>query len=209
MLHPDEVFKTAFKIHIGHYEFLVMPFGLTNAPTSFQSWMNTIFRPLLRKCVLVFFDDILVYSQNISDHWVHLEAVFKLMKDYQMYAKQRKYIFAVNKVEYLGHFISARGVEIDPGKVAAVDSWHVPKSVKELRSFLGLIGYYRKFVKGYTVISKSLNDLLKKGSFQWFEQAQTAFEPLKKVLFSALVLAIPDFLSNLLWRQRVTEMLSF
>lgn len=139
-----------------------MPFGLTNAPASFQGWMNSVFKPLLRKCVLVFFDDILVYSKNLNEHWMHLFAVFTLMKDNHMYAKQSKCTFAVNKVKYLGHFISGEGVETNPSKVFDVESWLVPRNVKELRSFLGLTGYYRKFVKGYAVISRNLTDLLKK-----------------------------------------------
>lgn len=192
-LHPDEVFKTAFKTHTGHYEFLVMPFGLTNAPASFQGWMNSVFKPLLRKCVLVFFDDILVYSKNLDEHWLHLDAVFTLMKNNQMYVKQSKCTFVVNKVEYLGHFISGQGVETDPSKISAVESWPIPRNVKELRSFLGLTGYYRKFVKGYAVISRALTDLLKKGNFQWSEAAQESFEKLKYALTTAPVLGIPDF----------------
>lgn len=106
----EDVYKTAFKTHEGHYEFLVMPFGLTNAPTSFQSWMNNIFKPLLRKCVLVFFDDILVYSPSLTQHWEHLNVVFHLMQQHQLYAKASKCAFAISKVEYLRHFISGEGV---------------------------------------------------------------------------------------------------
>ncbi|XP_056698019.1 uncharacterized protein [Spinacia oleracea] len=144
-VHEGDVFKTTFKTHTGHYEFLVMPFGLTNAPSTFQGWMNDVFRPLLRKCVLVFFDDILVYISNITDYLKHLEEVFKLMQHNLMAAKDSKCIFATYKVEYLGHFISAKGVETDLKKISAISSWPVPTPVKVLRSFLGLAGYYRKF----------------------------------------------------------------
>lgn len=108
-IYPNDVFKTVFKTHEGHYEFLVMPFGLTNAPSSFQSWMNSVFKPLLRRCVLVFFDDILVYSPTLTDHWKHLVEVFELMSQHSLYAKLSKCSFVTKRVEYLGHFISEKG----------------------------------------------------------------------------------------------------
>ena len=114
------MFKTAFKTHTGHYEFLVMPFGLTNAPASFQGWMNSIFKSLLRKCVLVFFDDILIYSTSKADHIQHLTLVFDLMRKHTLYEKDSKYSFFMDKIEYLGHFISAAGVETDPRKIEAI-----------------------------------------------------------------------------------------
>ena len=192
-IHPNDVFKTAFKTHEGHYEFLVMPFGLTNAPSSFQGWMNAVFKPLLKKCVLVFFDDILVYSRSREDHWQHLSEVFSLMTQHSLYVKESKCSFVTTRVEYLGHFISGKGVETDPKKIVVINSWPVPASIKELRSFLGLAGYYRKFIKGYATISKPLTDLLKKGAFEWSEVTQQAFEILKQALVAASVLAIPDF----------------
>lgn len=195
-LHAEDVFKTAFKTHTGHYEFLVMPFGLTNAPASFQRWMNTVFKPLLRKTVLVFFDDILVYSKSLSDHWKHLEEVFKLMSVNQMYAKDSKCAFAVNKIEYLGHFISAEGISTDPSKIKAVADWPSPTNIKHLRSFLGLVGYYRKFVQNYALLCRPLTELLKKGAFMWNQNAQDAFQKIKDSLVSAPVLALPNFNST-------------
>ncbi|XP_074363636.1 uncharacterized protein LOC141704251 [Apium graveolens] len=192
-LHLDDVFKTAFKTYTGHYKFLVMPFGLTNAQASFQSWMNAIFRPLLRKSVLVFFDDVLVYSKNRQEHWLHLEAVLQLMSKNDMHIKPSKCFFVVKKIEYLGHLISKKGIETNPQKLAAVNSWQVPNTVKELREFLGLAGYYRKFVKDYALISKLLTDLLRIGAFQWSTEAQHAFEKLKQALTTAPVLDVPDF----------------
>lgn len=191
-MHNDDVFKTAFKTHMGHYEFLVMPFGLTNAPTSFQNWMNQVFKLLLRKCVLIFFDDILVYCKSVHEHYINLHSVFTIMRHNNMHAKAIKCVFAIDKNEYLGRYISAQGIEINPKKVTIVLNWPTPTSVKEFMSFLGLSGYYRKFIRGYAEKSKALTDLLKKENFVWSEQAQEAFTSLKHALAKALVLALPD-----------------
>lgn len=136
-MHADDIYKTAFKTHTGHYEFLVMPFGLTNAPATFQNWMNQVFRSLLRKCVLIFFDDILIYSKTLTEHCTHLKSVFHILRQNKMYAKSSKCMFAASEIEYLGHFISEKGIETDPKKIEAVVKWPVPTSVKCLRSFLG------------------------------------------------------------------------
>jgi hypothetical protein len=157
----EDIPKTAFKTHDGHWEFKVMPFGLTNAPATFQAIMNTIFAPMLRKFVLVFMDDILVYSRSLEEHKQHLTAVFKLLQDNQLYVKQSKCSFAQPQLEYLGHIIGVQGVATDPEKVAAVQNWPTPTSAKQVRSFLGLTGYYRKFIKHYGIISRPLSDLLR------------------------------------------------
>lgn len=189
-----EEFKTAFKTHSGLYEFRVMPFGLTNAPATFQSIMNTIFAPILRKHVLVFMDDILVYSPSLETHLFHLEQVFQIIQEHKFCIKQSKCVFAQPQLEYLGHVISANGVSTEPSKIQAVVDWPVPKSIKALRGFLGLTGYYRRFIKSYSMISRPLTQLLKKGVlFQWTSVAQEAFDLLKQALVQAPVLAIPDF----------------
>ena len=152
--------------------------------------MNQVFKPLLRKCVLIFFDDILVYSSTLDEHSNHLHQVFILMQTKQMCAKPSKCAFAIHRIECLGHYISSKGLETDLRRIDAVAQWPVPTSVKELTSFLGLSGYYRKFIRGYAHISKPLTDLLKKGAFEWSDTASTAFNSLKQALVSA---PVPNF----------------
>lgn len=189
----EDIFKTAFRTYFGHFEYLVMPFGLTNAPATFQSLMNSLFGEYLRKFILVFFDDILIYSQSLEEHLYHLETVLELLQKEHLFAKYNKCAFAVKQIAYLGHIINGEGVSTDPSKIEAVKNWSRPENVTHVRSFLGLTGYYRRYVKGYGLICRPLHDVLKKGAFLWEDQQEKAFLELKRCMTTTLVLALPDF----------------
>ncbi|GAU44596.1 hypothetical protein TSUD_187860 [Trifolium subterraneum] len=193
LLKPEDRHKTAFRTHQGHYEWLVMPFGLTNAPATFQSLMNHIFQHVLRRYVLVFFDDILIYSSTWQDHLKHLDALLTILQDNTLYVKLSKCSFGVLEIEYLGHIVTGQGVSMDKDKINNVINWPVPTNVKQLRGFLGLTGYYRRFIKSYAKIASPLTDLLKKEAYQWNDQAALAFQQLKTAVTTAPVLALPNF----------------
>ncbi|KAL2236228.1 UNVERIFIED_CONTAM: Transposon Tf2-12 polyprotein [Sesamum indicum] len=189
----NDIPKTAFRTRYGHYEFLVMPFGLTNAPAAFMALMNRTFQEYLDHFVIVFIDDILVYSRDRDEHEQHLRMVLQILKEKELYAKLSKCEFWVNQVVFLGHVVSGDGVMPDPSKVKAIMEWRVPKNATEVRSFLGLVGYYRRFVEGFSIIAGPLTKLLRKGvEFQWTEQCQQSFDELKKRLTSNLILVLPS-----------------
>lgn len=190
---PKDHYKMAFRTHNGHYEWLVMPFSLKNVPATFQALMNDIFRPYLRKFVLVFFDDILVYSQSWNTHLHHLSVVLEILLSHHLFAKISKCFFGQTRIDYLGHFVSTVGVEMDPSKVHAVLQWPPPTTIKQLRTFLGLMGYYRRFIRHYATVAAPLTSLLQKGNFSWSQEAQKAFESLKHSITGALILRLPDF----------------
>ncbi|KAL1551486.1 hypothetical protein AAHA92_19326 [Salvia divinorum] len=192
-MHREDIFKTAFRTHDGHFEFLVMPFGLTNAPSTFQAAMNSIFRPLLRKSVIVFFDDILIYSPTLDTHCSHLTEVLSTLADNQFFVKLSKCVFCSQSVDYLGHIITNGQLRADSSKLDAMVAWPTPSTVKQLRGFLGLTGYYRRFIAHYAMIAAPLTDLLKKDSFAWTSVAEDSFKALKAAMTSAPVLRLPDF----------------
>jgi hypothetical protein len=156
---PDDVLKTAFRTRYGHYEFLVMPFRLTNAPAAFMDLMNRVFKPFLDQFVVVFIDDILIYPKSKEDLERHLKLVLQVLEKKKLYAKLKKCEFWLDSVAFLGHVISKDGISVDPKKVEAVVEWNRPNNVTEIRSFLGLAGYYRRFVEGFSHLAMPLTRL--------------------------------------------------
>ncbi|GJV06586.1 putative reverse transcriptase domain-containing protein [Tanacetum coccineum] len=164
----EDIPKTAFRTRYGHYEFQVMPFGLTNAPAVFMDLMNRVCKPYLDKFVIVFIDDILIYSKNKQEHAEHLKLILELLKKEQLYAKFSKCEFWIPKVQFLGHVIDSQGIHVDPAKIESVKDWASPKSATEIRQFLGLAGYYRRFIEGFSKIAKPMTKLTqKKIKFEW------------------------------------------
>ncbi|GJZ61195.1 putative nucleotidyltransferase, ribonuclease H [Tanacetum coccineum] len=161
-VHEDDIPKTAFRTRYGHFEFTVMPFGLTNAPAIFMDLMNRVCRPYLDKFVIVFIDDILIYSKNQEEHVEHLRLVLEMLKREKLYAKFSKCEFWLREVQFIGHVINGNGILVDPSKIKAVKKWKAPRTLIEVRSFLGLAGYYRRFIKNFSKIAKSLTILTQK-----------------------------------------------
>jgi hypothetical protein len=192
-IRPCAIPKTAFSTRYGLYEYLVMSFGLTNAPAYFMYLMNSVFMTELDKFVVVFIDDILVYSKSEEEHAEHLRIVLQHLRDHKLYAKFSKCEFWLDSIKFLGHTISSEGISVDPSKVQEVMDWKPPKSVHQIRSFLGLARYYRRFVPDFSRIAKPMTELLKEGvKFVWDEKCENAFQTLKQYLTSAPVLAQPD-----------------
>ena len=169
MREGDE-WKTAFKTKYGLYEWLVMPFGLTNAPSTFMRLMNHVMHAFIGKFVVVYFDDILVYSTSIEEHELHLRHVLDVLRKEQLYANSDKCTFCMDRIVFLGFVVSADGIEIDVEKVKAIQEWPTPTTVTEVRSFHGLASFYRRFVKDFSSIAAPLTEVVKKTvGFQWGE----------------------------------------
>ncbi|GJU66667.1 reverse transcriptase domain-containing protein [Tanacetum coccineum] len=189
----EDISKTAFRTRYGHYEFQVMPFGLTNAPAVFMDLMNRVCKPYLDKFVIVFIDDILIYSKNKQEHEEHLKLILELLKKEELYAKFSKCEFWIPKVQFLGHVIDSQGIHVDPAKIESIKDWASPKSPTEIRQFLGLAGYYRRFIEGFSKIAKPMTKLTqKKVMFVWGDKQEAAFQLLKQKLCSAPILALPE-----------------
>ncbi|GJW27318.1 reverse transcriptase domain-containing protein [Tanacetum coccineum] len=193
----EDIPKTAFRTRYGHYEFQVMPFGLTNAPTVFMDLMNRVCRPYLDKFVIVFIDDILIYSKTKEEHDAHLRLILELLKKEELYAKFSKCDFWLSKVQFLRHVIDSEGIHVDPAKIKSIKDWESPKTPTEIRQFLGLAGYYRRFIEGFSKIAKPMTKLTQKSvKFNWGEKEETAFQTLKQKLCSAPILALPEGSEN-------------
>ncbi|KAI3681177.1 hypothetical protein L6452_35962 [Arctium lappa] len=184
--------KTAFRTRYGHYEFIVMPFGLTNAPAVFMDLMNRVFKDYLDEFIIVFIDDILIYSKSHEDHEHHLRITLETLRHKQLYAKFSKCEFWIEHVTFLGHVISTEGVTVDPTKIEVVTKWPRPTNISEVRGFLGLAGYYRRFVEGFSKIALPMTRLLRKGvKFEWGSDQEASFEELKHRLVTAPILVLP------------------
>ncbi|KAK8941176.1 hypothetical protein KSP39_PZI010028 [Platanthera zijinensis] len=187
----EDIYKTAFSTRYRHFEFVVMPFGLTNAPAVFMDLMNRVFKEYLDKFVIVFIDDILIYSKDKEEHAEHLKIVLQTLKNQALYAKFSKCDFWLNEVSFLGHVVTEQGLSVDPTKVEAIMNWPRPTTITEIRSFLGLAGYYRKFVKNFSEIALPLTKLMRKNvPFIWTEDCQVAFDRLKESVTTAPVLVM-------------------
>ena len=185
--------KTTCVTRYGSYEFLVMPFGLTNAPATFCTLMNKIFHHFLDKFVVVYLDDIVIYSNTLEEHVDHLRKVFRLLRQNELYMKKEKCSFALGEVGFLGHRIKDGRLMLDESKIKAIQEWDPSTKVPQLRSFLGLVNYYRWFIKGYSARVAPLTDILKKSkAWTWDEKCQQAFEDLKKAIKEEPMLALPD-----------------
>jgi hypothetical protein len=192
-IQPSDVSKTAFITKYGLYEFMVMSFGLMNAPAYFMFLMNSVFMDYLDKFVVVFIDAILIYSQNEQEHEENLRKVLQRLRDCQLYAKLSKCEFWISEVLFMGHIINQDGLVVDPNKVAAILDWKALKDVRGIKSFIGMAGYYRRFIEGFSKIARPMIALLaKKVEFKWTPACQESFEMLKQKLTTAPVLVLPD-----------------
>ena len=186
--------KTAFKTKYGLYEWLVMQFGLINAPSTFMRLMNHVLRPFIGKFVVVYFDDILIYSKSLHDHVSHLNSVLDVLRKEKLYANLKKCTFCTDKLVFLGFVVSAKGIEVDEEKIKAIQEWPTPSSVGNVRSFHRLASFYRRFVKDFSTNAALLTEVIKKNvAFKWGEEQEKAFQLLKHKLTHAPLLALPNF----------------
>ncbi|OMO99181.1 reverse transcriptase [Corchorus capsularis] len=193
MKEGDE-WKTAFKTKLGLYEWLVMPFGLTNAPSTFMRLMNHVLRAFIGKFVVVYFDDILGYNRNLNEHVRHLRCVLDVLRVEKSYANLKKCTFCTNKLVFLGFVVSSQGIEVNEEKIKAIKEWPTPTNIGQVRSFYGLAGFYRRFVKDFSTLAAPITSVMKKNApFKWGDEQQEAFEMLKDKLTNTPLLVLPNF----------------
>ena len=192
-IRPGDEWKTAFKTKEGLYEWMVMPFGLSNAPSTFMRVMNQVLKPFSSQFVVVYFDDILIYSKTEEEHIKHVREVLKVLRENKLFVNLKKCIFLSRRLLFLGFVISSDGISVDDEKVRAIREWPIPKTVIELRSFLGLASFYRRFILHFSTIAAPMTKCLKKGKFHWNDDVESNFGLLKEKLCNVLVLALPDF----------------
>jgi hypothetical protein len=191
-IRSEDIPKTAFTTRYGLYEYTVMSFGLTNAPATFMRLMNSVFMEYLDKFVVIYIDDILIYSKTEDEHAEHLHLVITKLREHRLYAKFSKCEFWLKELIFLGDVVSTEGVAVITDKVQSVLDWKPPSSVKEVRSFLGLAGYYRCFIENFSKIAKPMTLLKKNKKFEWSDKAEEAFQLLKTKLATAPILVLPD-----------------
>ncbi|KAJ0522028.1 putative nucleotidyltransferase, Ribonuclease H [Helianthus annuus] len=192
-MRKGDEWKTAFKTRDGLYEWMVMPFGLSNAPSTFMRLMNHVFRGLIGLCVVVYFDDILIFSKTLEAHLQHLRAVFTILREQRLFANGKKCHFLTREVVFLGHLVSGAGIRMDETKVSAITSWPTPKTLHDVRSFHGLASFYRRFIRNFSTIVAPMTELLKSSKFVWTPGAQKSFDVLKDLVTKAPILALPNF----------------
>ena len=192
-MRPGDEWKTAFKTRDGLYEWMVMPFGLSNAPSTFMRLMNQVFKPFIGHFVVVYFDDILIYSSSLEQHLFHLRQIFCVLRDQKLYANGKKCHFLVTEVTFLGYIVTGSGIKMDPAKVEAIISWPTPSTIHDIRSFHGLASFYRRFIRNFSSIIAPLTECMKGGRFTWTSEAAKAFDILKAKVTEAPVLALPNF----------------
>ncbi|KAJ0495336.1 putative nucleotidyltransferase, Ribonuclease H [Helianthus annuus] len=192
-MRKGDEWKTAFKTCDGLYEWMVMPFGLSNAPSTFMRLMNHVFKPFIGKFLVVYFNDILVYSESVEQHLDHLRQVFGVLREQKLYANLKKCHFFSPEVIFLGYIVSGNGIRMDESKVEAITSWPSPTSLHDVRSFHGLASFYRRFIKNFSSIVALITEYLKATRFVWSKDAEEAFTALKSVVTQAPCLALPDF----------------
>jgi hypothetical protein len=194
-IEQTDVWKTSFKSKEGVFEWLVMPFGLTNDPTTFMKMMDNILRPFANNFVVVYLDDILIYNKTWSEHLQLIHQVLHILRQHKLYENLEKFSFVMDKVHYLGYFIDQHALHVDLAKIHVIREFPAPTPLTELKNFLGLSNFYRKFVLGFSHIAWALNQVTRGGSkekFVWGLSQQQAFDELNKSLCSSLVLSLPD-----------------